>query len=103
MADEEEPNLDWAVELTGEVIRQTSLFLVSTTRSPEALVANAYIEHKYLDQYKQLLQLHSSPDTLKAEVWDQVLQLLIAASVDIRNAVKNSIMCYFTEGICWTV
>jgi hypothetical protein len=96
MSTEKRPDLDRAVELAGELVEQLNLFLVSTTQSPEDLVANSRFEYISQCEYDSLLESYLYSDLDDRQVWKLVCLLTIRVGKKVGDAIRNSINCILT-------
>jgi transcriptional regulator with XRE-family HTH domain len=87
------PELSWPVELVGEVVNESVQLLLSTTQSPEELVANSCLEQHFLLLCEGLQKDLQSATSTREQVWDQIGCILVTVGIEVRNALKNSISC----------
>ena len=92
-----DPKLSWTVELVGEVVNESIQLLISTTRSPEELVANSCLEQHFLRMQDGLQKELESATSTREQLWDQIGCILVTVGIEVRNALKNSISCNLTE------
>jgi len=97
MAKNQTSKQEWAVELVGELVDESVKLILSTTLTPEELVANSCLEQHFLLLYKELLHLQSSSNSTKSQVWDHIGCILVTVGIEVRNALKNSISCIQTR------
>jgi hypothetical protein len=93
MSTEKRPDQYRAVELTEELVEQLSLFLISTTQSPEDLVANSCFEHVCQRECDSLIELCTSDSFDDAQVWQHICKLLIKVGTKVEDRIRNSINC----------
>ena len=89
---------DWAIELVGELIEESMNLILSTTQTPEELIANSCFEQRLLHLYDELLHLQSIPSSTKSQLWDCIGSILVIVGLEVQNVLKNSISCFQTRG-----
>jgi hypothetical protein len=96
MSTEKRPDLDRAVGLVGELVEELNLFLVSTTQSPEDLVANSRFEHVSQREYDGLIESYLYSDLDDKQAWERICLLTISVGEKVGDAIRNSINCIIT-------
>ena len=93
------PELDWAIELAGQLIEQANSLLISKTSSPDELLANSCQEQQALREYEALLEKATNPDLQEDMIWNELLSFVIDVCAKVRDMIsKNSITCLLTGG-----
>ncbi len=89
-------DVNWAVELVGELINEvTKLMIRQTTHSPEDLFDNANREQAFLLFYEGLMREVNSSDSSEGDILETISSLLVIVGIEVQSALRDSISCNF--------